>query len=122
MDITILLFIGDKMLRIYVGKTTIDNGIYFPEAGKHPDEIFEEAKEQVLDSQNKDIDVVTYSSILIESFDVWSKWEKIPIEFYLNGKKIPSDYLYDIYDELAKVYDEINVLRLRIERRNEDDK
>ena len=99
MDITILLFIGDKMLRIYVGKTTIDNGIYFPEAGKHPDEIFKEAKKQVLDSQNKDINVVTYSSILIESFDVWSKWEKIPIEFWyhLTDKKF--------IGELKKCYD-----------------
>ena len=121
MDITILLFIGDKMLKIYVGKTTIDNGIYFPEAGKHPDEIFKEAREQILDSQNKDINIITYSPILIESLDAWSEWEKIPIEFYLNGKEIPSDFLYDIYDELAKAYEKIEVLRLRIERRNEDD-
>lgn len=122
MDITILLFIGDKMLRIYVGKTTIDNGIYFPEAGKHPDEIFKEAKEQVLDSQNKDIDIITYSPILIESFDVWSEWEKVPIEFYLNGKKIPSFKLCEIYEDLSKAYEEVDVLRLRIKRRDEDDK
>lgn len=120
MDITILLFIGDKMLRIYVGKTTIDNGIYFPEAGKHPDEMFKEAREQVLDSKNKDINIITYSPILIESLDVWSSWEKIPIEFYLNGKEIPSNFLYDIYDDLTKAYDKINVLRLRIERRDEE--
>lgn len=123
MDITILLFIGDKMLRIYVGKTTIDNGngIYFPEAGKHPDEIFKEAREQIIKSQDEEINIITYSPMLIESLDAWSEWEKIPIEFYLNGKEIPSFKLCEIYEDLSKAYDEIDILRLRIEMRDEDD-
>ena len=113
------------MLRIYVGKITIDNGngIYFPEAGKHPNKIFKEAREQILDSQNKDINVITYSPILIESLDAWSEWEKVPIEFYLNGKKIPSFKLCEIYEDLSKAYDEIDQLRLKnVLRRDEDDK
>ena len=111
------------MLKVISGQNLENyNGIKFPEAGKHPNDIFINAKILVWASKFFNITIITYSPILIESIEVWSEYLEIEVEFYLNDKQIPQNKLYYIYSNLGEAYDKINILRLRTEYRKEGGK
>ena len=108
------------MLKVISGNEidNIEKGVIkFPEAGKHPDEIFKNAKQLVWASKFFDIKIITYSPLLIESIDVWADYLKINVTFYLNKEEISQNELYKVYSNLAKAYDKIDILRLGIKRR-----
>ena len=104
------------VLKVKTGETVSDCQIMFPENGMHPNKLIAMGRELVWASQFFNIEIATFSPMLIEAIDVWSEYFEIKVEFYLNKKEINSDFLFKLYDDLGKAYDEIDIIRLKNER------
>ena len=112
------------MLSIITG-TNIDeyDGIRFPENGVHPNQFKNIAREILSKAMktNEDICVITYSAMLIEFFEVLAKYIQtvswIDINFIVDNKdgrkKYHIDDLTEMYDNLSKPYNDIEIIRLR---------
>lgn len=105
------------VLKVKTGETVSDCQIMFPENGMHPNKLIAMGRELVWASQFFNIEIATFSPMLIEAIDVWSECFEIKVEFYLNKKEISSDFLFKLYDDLGKAYDEIDIIKLKNEGR-----
>ena len=106
------------MLKVISGqKAKEHSGIMFPEDGKHPDEYVKYAKALVYTSRFVHLTVITNSPALVELIDAWHEYMNIPVEYYLHDDKgfreIPEDHLYQVYNNLGNVYDEVDIIRLQ---------
>ena len=105
------------VLKVKTGETVSDCQIMFPENGMHPNKLIAMGRELVWASKFFNIEIATFSPMLIEAIEAWSEYLEIKVEFYLNNKKINSDYLYELYNNLSDAYDEIDIIKLKAERR-----
>lgn len=103
-----------------------------PEVNLHPEWQFKLAEILVILAKELNITIYinTHSPMFIESVEVFSKYYNLENEtnFYLTQKtdngnynfvKCDYDNLYEIYDNLAKPFDAIEVYRLKAEYKNE---
>lgn len=94
--------------------------LMFPENGTHPSKYFKET-ELTIKNWEENVTIFTYSPAIINCFDVLSEDLEVEIKFIFytedgDKKIIPQDELYIIYDDLGGVYDEIDLLLLKIKR------
>lgn len=92
----------------------------FPENNRHPDDYMGFSKWIVELSIEKDIKVFSYSPAFIECLSVLCIDFDVEVKFIFYTKNqekkvIGDDELYIIYNDLAKPYDEADLLRLKIE-------
>lgn len=105
------------MLKVKTGENVHNCEIMFPENEMHPNKLIAMGRELVWASQFFNIEIATFSPMLIEAIDAWSEYFKIKVEFYLNNKEISSDYLYKIYSNLSDAYNTIDVIKLKAKRK-----
>lgn len=101
------------MLKVKTGENVSNCQIMFPDNGVHPNKFIIMARELVWASRFFNIEIATFNTILIEAIDSWSEYLGIKVEFYIDNKEIENDLLYQVYDNLTEVYDEIDIIRLR---------
>lgn len=107
------------VLKVKTGEQVSRCQINFPENSLHPNKLITLAREMVWASRFFNIEIATFSPMLIEAIDAWSEQLQIDVEFYLNELEINQDYLYEIYEDLSQAYDEIDILRLKSSRKQE---
>lgn len=91
------------MLKVITGKEYTEYPgltIKFPEADMHPTQ-YKNWVDNILNMSEKfTINVVSYSSILIEVIEVVSKWHNIDVTYIVDNKEINENNLEELYDSL----------------------
>ena len=118
-------FLGDKMcIKLHTGYVdkAIDADIKFPEAYLHPNEevSFCEklAKGIKKTGQNQDVNISTFSPVVVHALDVFCRKYYVDIKFFLHedGKiyEVEEDDLYIIFQNLGKCYDKIDDVEIEL--------
>lgn len=120
------------MIKIITGsnyKKYLNQGyIEFPENYFWNDDVLEIAESFLIAGRIHNIVIITRDAMLIEAFQILTKYQNEQVTFFLDDvhddeiikEEIPSCELYDLYDTLARGYDEISIYDIKQEFRLND--
>lgn len=112
------------MLEIFSGNAPKiwDADFCFPENSLHPDEQVKMAEEIVKKAKDKNITVITYSPVMVEAFNVYSKKHNVDFQAYYCDDfigeetfKVHRTDLWIIYQNLGKAFETISLLDIQLE-------
>lgn len=65
----------------------------------------------------KDITIATFDPMVIEGIDIYKDVENVHVRYFLNEKEIPENHLCVIYNDLGRIYDDIDSLKIMLRYR-----
>ena len=98
------------MIKVIAGDRCKELGGIMPPQMNCDDKL-RNCKAIVMAGKYKDIIIATFDPMLVEGIDIYKDIYGVDVRYFLNEKEVPEDELHVIYDDLGRMYDNIDSLR-----------